>query len=137
MKENLKTPGFNNPEAYVLTHIRFNTYIVLIYTYLKKAQIFKIPYRNSPHQEIELVKSFDYLHIFGPEENNKDGNFLFAIENKKYIHVGEKFFSFETNDGIEDYFSEHGYNDVKYSFARGKENIYFMSHQKYIPIQEY
>ena len=133
----LKTPGLNNPETYVLTHNRFNTYIVLIFTDLKKAQIYKMLYRNSPHQEIEKVMSFDYLHVFGPDENNKDGNFLFEIGDKKYIHVGEKLFSFETNDQIVDYFSEHGFNDVKYTYAHGKENIYFMLHQKYIPLQEY
>ena len=133
----LKTPGLNNPETHVLTHNRFNTYMVLIFTDLKKAQIYKIPYRNSPHQEIEIVMSFDYLHVFGPDEDNIDGNFLFEIEDKKYIHVGEKIFSFETNDEIKDYFSEHGINDVKYSFAYGKEDIYFMLRQKYIPLQEY
>ena len=84
-----------------------------------------------------MIMSFDYLHLFGPDENNKDGTFLFEIGDKKYIHVGNELFSFETNDEIVDYFSEHGNNDVKYSFAYGKENIYFMSHQKYIPIQEY
>ena len=57
----------NNPETYVLTHNRFNTYIVLIFTDLKKAQIYKMPYRNSPHQEIEKVMSFDYRHVFGPD----------------------------------------------------------------------
>ena len=46
----LKTLGLNNPETYVLTHNRFNTYIVLIFRDLKKAQIYKKPYRNSPHQ---------------------------------------------------------------------------------------
>ena len=51
--------------------------------------------------------------------------------------MGEELYSFETNDEIKDYFSEHGNNDVKYSFAYGKENIYFMAHQKYIRIQEY
>ena len=50
--------------------------------------------------------------------------------------MGEKLFSFETNDELVDYFSEHGFNDVKYTYAYGKENIYFMLHQKYIPIQE-
>ena len=81
--------------------------------------------------------SFDYLHVFGPDENNKDGNFLLEIEHKKYIHVGEKFFSFETNDEIEEFFSEHGFNDIKYSFAYSRENIYFMLQQKYIPLQVY
>ena len=64
-------------------------------------------------------------------------NFLFEIEDKKYIHVAEELYSFETKDEIKDYFSEHGNNDVKYSFAYGKESIYIMAHQKYIPMQEY
>ena len=81
--------------------------------------------------------SFDYLRVFGLDENNKDGNFLFEIENRKYVHVGKNLFSFETNDEIVDYFSEHGFNDVKFTYAYGKENIYFMLHQKFISIQEY
>ena len=124
-----KTPGLNNPETYVLTHNRFNTYMVLIFSDLKKARVYKIPFRDSPHHEIEILMSFDYLHVFGPDENNKNGDFLFEIGDKKYIHLGEKLFSFETNDEIKDYFSEHGNNDVKYSFASGKENIDFMLHQ--------
>ena len=116
----LKTPGLNNPETYVLRHNRFNPYMVLVFTDLRKAQIYKIPYRDSPHHEKEILMMFDYLHVFGPDENNKDGSFQFEIEDKKYVHVGEKIFSFETNDEITDYFSEHGYNDVKYSIARGK-----------------
>ena len=51
-----KTPGLNNPETSVLTHNRFNTYMVLIFTDLKKAQIYKIPYRISHNQEIESYK---------------------------------------------------------------------------------
>ena len=88
--------------------------------------------------------SFDYLHLFRPNEHTEDyyirkkniENFLFKIEDKKYIHVGEKLFSFETNDEIVGYSSEHGYNDIKYPYAYGEENIYFMLHQKYIPLQE-
>ena len=51
--------------------------------------------------------------------------------------MGERLFSFETNDEIVDYFSEHGYNDIKYPFAHGAENLHFMLHQKHIPMQEY
>ena len=102
-------------------------------------------YRDSPHHKIETLMSFDYLHLFRPNEHTEDyhirkpnnANFLFEIEDKKYIHVGENLFSFETDDEIVKYSSEHGYNDFKYSFARGKENIYFMLEQKYIPVQEY
>ena len=104
-----------------------------------------MPQRNSSHQEIEMVTKFDYLHLFKPfgsiekthviRETNK--NFLFKIEDKKFIHVGERIFSFETDDEITEYFSEDGHNDVKYPFALSNENIYYMLYQKYIPIEEY
>ena len=89
--------------------------------------------------------SFDYLKVFRPNEHTEDyhirkpnnENFLFKIEDKKYIHVGEKLFSFETNDEIVKYFSEHGYNDFKYPYAHGEENIHFMLHQKYFPLEGY
>ena len=93
-----KTPGLNNPETHVLTRNRFNTYMVLIFTDLKKAQIYKMPYKNSHCQEIEIVTKFDYQHLFRPfrleertharrEANEK---FLCIIEDKNYIYVGEK-----------------------------------------------
>ena len=99
--------------------------MVLIFADLKKAQIYKIPYRNTPHQEVEILMSFDYLNVFKPNEHTEDyhirkqndENFLFDIGDKKHIHVGEKLFSFETNDVFEKYVSEHGFNDVKFPFA--------------------
>ena len=51
--------------------------------------------------------------------------------------MGKNLFSFETNDEIVRYSSEHGYNDIKHPYAYGEENIYFMLHQKYILLQEY
>ena len=39
-----KSPGLNNPETYVLTHNRFNTYIVLIFTdFWTKLRFIKYP----------------------------------------------------------------------------------------------
>ena len=38
-----KTPGLNNPETIVLTHNRFITSLVLIFSALNKAQIYKTP----------------------------------------------------------------------------------------------
>ena len=35
----IKTPGLVNPKTYVLSHNRFNTYLVLIFTDLNTAQI--------------------------------------------------------------------------------------------------
>ena len=80
--------------------------MVLFFTDLDKAQIYKIPYRDSSHREIEIVMSFDYLHLFRPNEHTEDyyirkpndANFLLKFEHKKYNHVGEELFSFETND---------------------------------------
>ena len=51
--------------------------------------------------------------------------------------MGENLISFETNDESVKYSSEHGFNDVKFPFAYGKENVYFMLYRKYFPIQEY
>ena len=85
-----KTPGLNNPETHVITYNRFNTYMVLIFTDLKKAQNYKMPYRNSHHQEIEIVTKFDYQHLFKPFDLDKktharivtDENFLFKLKIK-------------------------------------------------------
>ena len=147
MNANLEneTPGLNNPETYVLIHNRFNTYLVLIFTDLKKAQIYKMPHRNSHHQEIEIVIKFDYQHLFKPfgldektharRETNE--NFLFKTGDKNYIYVGEKIFPFKTIDDFEEYFSQSGFNDVKYVSALSYENIYYMLYQKIITIEEH
>ena len=108
MNDDFKTPGLNNPETHVLTHDRLNNYKVLIFTDFNKAQIYKIPHTDSPHQEIEILMSFDNLYLFRPNKHTEDyhirkpndESFLFKIENKNYIHVGESLFSFETNDEI-------------------------------------
>ena len=141
MNEDLR---LNNPEMYMLTDNRFNTYMVLIFSDLNKAQIYKMPYRDSPHGEIEIIMSFTYVNVFQPNEHTEDyhtrkpndENFLVEIGDKKYIYVGEKVLTFETNDKIVRYSSEIGFNDVKFPYAYGNKNIYFMIHQKYIPIQE-
>ena len=119
--------------------------MILIFTDLKKAQIFKMPFRDSSHQEIEMVTKFDYQHLlklFELDEKTHtiretNENFLFKIEDKKYIYVGDNVFSFETVDDIEEYFSETNNNDVKYPFGLSDENIYYMLYQKYITIEEF
>ena len=108
MNDKIKRPGLASPESYVLKHARFNKYMVLIFTDLNKAQIYKMLYKKNPHKDIEKLMSFDYLHLFRPNEHTEDyhirkpnnENFLLEIGDKIYIHVGEKLFSFETNDEI-------------------------------------
>ena len=81
--------------------------------------------------------SFKYLKLFKANEDTEEKNFLFEIEDKKYNFARENSISFETSDKIVKYFSKEGSNDIKYPYAYSKENIYFMLHRKYIPIEEY
>ena len=91
-----------------------------------------MPYRSSPHQEIEILMNFDYLHLFKPIELDEkthatkqtNKNFLFKIEDKIYIYNGERILTFKTDDEITEYFSEDGYKDVKYPFALSNEIFY-------------
>ena len=130
----IETPGLNNPETYVLTNNRLNTNMVSISSDLNKAPIYKMPYRNSPHDEIEIVMKFNYLNVFKPDEHTEDyhirkpndENFLFESGDKKYIYVGEKVFSFETNDIIVNYSLDLGFTDIKFPYAYVEENVYFM-----------
>ena len=85
----------------MLTHNRLNTYMVLISGDLNKAQIYKMPYRDCPHHETEIVMSFNYLNAFEPNDYHirkpNDEIFLFEIEDKINVYVVEKVFSSETN----------------------------------------
>ena len=59
-----------------------------LFTDLNKTQIYKMPYRDSLHYEIEMLMNFDYLNVFRPNELTEDyhirkqnnENFLFKIE---------------------------------------------------------
>ena len=136
LENSLKLTGLNNPRTYILTHNRFNTFIVLIFSDLNNAQIYKMPCRDSPHHKIEILMSFNCLHLFEPNEHKEnyhirkpnDENFLFEIEDKKYIPVGEKLVTFKTNGKIVNYSSDLGFNGIRFPFAYGDESIDFMLH---------
>ena len=92
-----KTPGLNTLETYVLTHNRFNNSLVSIFSDLNKALIYKMPYREGPHHEIEIAMSFNYLILVRPNEHSEDFYirkpndeiFLFQIGDKN-ISMREK-----------------------------------------------
>ena len=75
--------------------------------------------------------------MFKPIGSKTYDNFLFKIEDKNYTYIGNEVFTFKTTDDIEEYFSESGFNDVKYLFALGNENVYYMFYQKFITIEEF
>ena len=144
--ENLfcRTAVLKNPESHVLTDTRFIIYLVSIFSDLIIGRIYKMPYRDSPNQEIEILMCFNYLNLLKPNEYDEDyyirkpneENFLLEIEDKKHIYVGENLVSFETKDEIVKCSSEFGFNDND-PFAYGEKTIYFMTHRKFILIQEY
>ena len=75
-----------------------NTKLVLIFNDLNKAQFYRKPYGKSPHNEVEILISFNYLNLFKPYEHTEDYHirkpnkiiFLFATDIKKCIYVREK-----------------------------------------------
>ena len=72
MNDKIKTPSLSNLESRVLKYAGFDTYMALLFSDLDKAQIYKMPCRDSPHQEIEILTSFDYLNVFRPNEHTED-----------------------------------------------------------------
>ena len=133
-----KTSGLNSPETYMLTHNRFNTYMVLMFSDLNKAQIYKMLCKISSHDKIEILMNFKFLNVFKTNEYTEyyhvrkpnDENFLLEIEDKKLIYVGEKVNTFETNEIIVNYSSELGFNDFKFPYAYGENTNYFILHRK-------
>ena len=129
----------------MLTHNRIITHLVLIFSNLNKAQIYKMPYRGSPYHDFEKVMIYICSNVFKPIEHKEDyvitkpnnENFPFEIGDKKFIQVGEKVIIFETNDTFVNCSSELGFNDIIYPFDSGEENISFLLHLKYFPIQEF
>ena len=88
---------------------------------------------------------FKYLYSFKPNRHKQDYHirksndeiFLSEIEDERDVYVGEKIFVFETNVLIKKRSPDIGFIDNEFPYAYGGENIYFMLHRKYIPIQEY
>ena len=102
----LKTPiRSNNPETYLIANNRFVDYLVLIFVKIKKAQIYSFPNRVDEYDTIRLIIEFDYKRLFRPNKHleryhvtePKDESFLFKLNDKKYLHVGESIFTFKNN----------------------------------------
>ena len=72
--------------------------MILIFSDLNKAQIYEMPYRDSPHHEHDTHMSFHYLKLFKPNEHTEDyhirepngENFLFHVKEKEYVCLGDK-----------------------------------------------
>jgi len=99
---------------------------------------------------IKLVKHYKTKKIFiGKDSGKCNGSSLisskldvsFSIGNtillqltkNRYVFIEGSVYEFSTNDEIVKYFSLIGNNDVPYPVALGKENVYFMLDNQYIP----
>ena len=80
------------------------------------------------YDRIKLIIEFDYKRVFRPNKHlkryhitkPKEQSFLFKLNDKKYLHVGESIFSFRTTGNIVKYGLQYGYNDIKYQYATSK-----------------
>jgi len=95
----------------------------------------------------DLIKEYKFDKIFVPKgydavdiHNHKlidhkslRGNSILLKVKNKYVYIGEEIYEFKINDEIIEYYSPIGNNDVPYPVAFGKENIYFLSEQIYLP----
>ena len=78
--------------------------------------------------------SFNCLNWFEPNEHTEDYHMrkpndeigFFKNEDKNHIYGEDKLSSFETIDKLLIYSSKLGFNDIKFSFAFGEENMYLM-----------
>ena len=65
--------------------------MVFIFIDLNKSQVYKRPFRDTSHHEIEILSSFYFLKLFRTNELTEDyhirkpndESFLFGIEDKK------------------------------------------------------
>ena len=76
---------------------------------------------------------FSSSDIGGDIKFSIGNSILLQIEKNKYVFVEGSIYEFTTNDEIIKYFSLIGRNDVPYPIALGKENVYFMLDEFYIP----
>ena len=86
----------------------------------------------------KLIHKYSSSKIFIPKcnnnNNNNDGNsILFKVNNSdNFIYIGERIYSFFTNDNIKHYYSCVGNSGVSYLIAIGENNIYFMLDKQYV-----
>ena len=79
---------------------------------------------------------FNYLKSFTANDNREGydiiktnhKSFLFELGDNIHIYVGEKVFSFGTNDKKVNYSSDLCFNDTKFTFAYSKQHIHLRLH---------
>ena len=139
-----KTTRLNNAKNDVLLHNRFNNFLVLIFSFLNKAQMCKNLYRDGPHHQIEKLMSFNYFTLLKTNEHKEDyyirkpngKNYLYEIEETNYIYVGENIVNFETIDRIVTYSSDLSFNDIRIPNCLQQKNNYLIFHQKFFLFHE-
>ena len=68
----IKTPGLNNSETYVLTDNRFNSFLVLTFSDLNETQIHKMPNKSTSHHQNGKIMISNYLSLSKLNEHTED-----------------------------------------------------------------
>ena len=118
----------NTTEIFLLTHNRFNTYMVLIFNDEKEARTHEKPSRYSKHRELEKLVKVVFLIMFKTDDKS---SFLFETEGNTFVNNRNNVLFFNTKDGIVNFNSKFGMNDVKFAFAHGERIIFFIWITKY------
>ena len=134
-----------NPETHLISHNRVIHYIGFIFVDRKNVQIYTFPKSPDGDDGIRFVIGFNYVRLFRPNKHleryyitkPKDERLLFKIADKKYMYVGHNVDSFSTDGNITKFGLKYGFNDVKFAFAYDKTNIYYMTENRYEPIEQY
>ena len=87
----------NNPETFVLTQNRFNTYIILFFSDERDARNYKMPNRFRKHRDLEELVNAKFSEMFKTDENSC---FLIGTERSTYVYIGNNVFSSNTIVGI-------------------------------------
>ena len=69
-------------------------------------------------------------------ENRTKKMFYWKLKIKKNFYGRQKIVTFETNDNIVNYSSDHVFNVNKFPFVYDEEKNYFVRDRKYISIEE-
>ena len=73
--------------------------MILVFSDINKAHVYKSSSRDSPHHEIEILMSFNSFNFFKPNEHTEeyhirkpnDKTFLFGIEDNNLFSCRRKF----------------------------------------------
>ena len=135
-----------NQSIYLVSYVDMITYLLLVFTNEKRAQIYSYPNIKNKNKQIKLLIEFTYqklykLHNYKFNKPNmlpQRDRFLFRISDKTYIHIGKNVFTFNSDSEITKYKADiHNDNDFELAYAYDNKFLYNLVDYNYTPIEKY